>query len=110
MSKSSSRQPLFFRLTLDDRLLLACQRLCAIRPASNGNNHTALEFAGQLLEVKAPIRHCTGGDCFITLRVNIMIMNRCIREMSAANGRTRQIRSNYCFVAIDLFVRPYSVS
>lgn len=39
-----------------------------------------------------------------------MIMNRCTREMNAANGRTRQIRSDYCFVAIDLFVRPYCVN
>lgn len=61
MSRSSSRQPLFFRLTLDDRLLLASQRLWALRLAPNGNNHIALSrLAGQLLEVEAYIKHYTG--------------------------------------------------
>ncbi|TIA36574.1 hypothetical protein D6C78_05336 [Aureobasidium pullulans] len=51
--------------------------------------------------VEAPMKHCAGGDCFITLRVNVEIITRCIREMNAVDGRSRQIRSDYCFVAID---------
>ncbi|THX69097.1 hypothetical protein D6D05_09151 [Aureobasidium pullulans] len=50
---------------------------------------------------ETPVKHCTGGDCFITLRVNVDVINRCIREMSAADGRSRQIRSDYCFIFID---------
>ncbi|CAD0056437.1 unnamed protein product [Aureobasidium pullulans] len=47
--------------------------------------------------VEAPMKHCAGGDCFITLRVNVEIITRCIREMNAVDGRSRQIRSDYCF-------------
>ncbi|THZ16995.1 hypothetical protein D6C91_06107 [Aureobasidium pullulans] len=50
---------------------------------------------------EAAVRHCAGGDSHITLCVNLEAILQCIHRLEAANGRTRKIRDDFCFIAID---------
>jgi len=53
---------------------------------------------------EAAVRHCAGGDSHITLCVNVEAILQCIHRLEAADGRTRKIRDDFCFIAIDLCV------
>ncbi|THY03819.1 hypothetical protein D6D01_10176 [Aureobasidium pullulans] len=50
---------------------------------------------------EAAVRHCAGGDSHITLCVNVEAILQCIHGLEAAEGRTRKIRDDFCFIAID---------
>ncbi|THX95216.1 hypothetical protein D6D02_09992 [Aureobasidium pullulans] len=50
---------------------------------------------------EAAVRHCAGGDSHITLCANVEAILQCIHRLEAADGRTRKIRDDFCFIAID---------
>ncbi|KAG2170460.1 hypothetical protein VTO58DRAFT_107425 [Aureobasidium pullulans] len=50
---------------------------------------------------EAAIRHCAGRDSHITLCVVVEAILQCVHGLEAADGRTRKIRDDFCFIAID---------